>query len=92
MRVSAQKLLLRRFGFGSIALGVLAAEALYAAGGVHELLLAGKEGMAGGADFYADVALVGGAGGKCVSAGAMHADLAVAGMNGCLHVSSKTSI
>jgi hypothetical protein len=35
---------------------------------------------------------VGGAGGKCVSAGAMHADLAVAGMNGCLHVSSKTSI
>src|ERR1700730_17498575 len=34
-------LLLRGFGFG-----VLAAEALHAAGGVHQLLLAGKEGMA----------------------------------------------
>ena len=88
MRVSAQKLLLRRFGFGSIALGVLAAEALYAAGGVHELLLAGKERVAGGADFHADVALVGGASSKCVTAGAVHADLTVAGMNGCFHVGS----
>jgi hydroxymethylpyrimidine/phosphomethylpyrimidine kinase len=35
---------------------------------------------------------VGGAGDKCVTAGAMHADLAVAGMDGCFHVSSETSI
>src|SRR5208282_3243179 len=90
---SARELLLRdlglrSFGFGGVALGILAAEALDAAGGVHELLLAGKEGMAGGADFYADVALVGGAGGKCVTAGAMHPDFAVVGMDGCFHMGS----
>ena len=94
MRVSAQNLLrlLCYLRFARIALGVLAAETLDTTGGVHELLLAGKEGMAGGADFYADVALVGGAGGEGVTAGAMHADLAVAGMDGCFHVSSETSI
>jgi len=54
-------------------------------GGVHELLLAGKEGMAGGADFYADIALVGGAGNEGVAAGAMNANFAVMGMNGCFH-------
>jgi len=93
MRVSARNLLLGGgFGLPGVAFGVLAAETLDAAGGVHELLLAGKEGMAGGADFYADIALVGGAGGERVTAGAMHADLAVAGMDGCFHVSSETSI
>ena len=93
MRVSAPDSLLGSgFGFSRVAPGVLAAETLDAAGGVHELLLAGKEGMAGGADFYADVALVGGAGDECVTAGAMHADLAVAGVDGCFHVSSETSI
>jgi hypothetical protein len=62
-----ERLVLRRLGrvggCGRI-LGVLAAEALHATGGIHELLLAGEEGMAGGADFYADVALMGGAGNK----------------------------
>jgi len=38
---------------------IFPAEALYAAGGVHELLLARKERMAIGANFYVDVALVG---------------------------------
>ena len=76
------------FGFSRVALGVLAAEALHASGGVHELLLAGEEGMAGGADFYADVALVSRACGKRVSAGAMHSDLVVAGMDSCFHVRS----
>ena len=76
------------FGFSGVALGVLSAETLDAAGGVHELLLAGKEGMAGGADFYADVALVGGPGSKGVTAGAMDPDLVVAGMDGCFHVNS----
>src|SRR5450759_5653473 len=92
MRVSAPDSLLGGgFGFARVAFGILAAEALHAAGRVHELLLAGKEGVAGGADFYTDVALVGGAGDKCVAAGAMHPDLAVAGMDSCFHVSSETS-
>jgi len=91
MRVSAQKLLLRPFRFGGVALGVLAAEALHAPGGVHELLLAGKEWVAGGADFYADVALMGGASDKRVPAGAMHAYLAVVGMDSGFHVSFKSS-
>jgi len=89
MRVAARNLLFGGgFGFSGVALRVLSAETLDAAGGVHELLLAGKEGMAGGADFYADVALVGGAGDECVPTGAMHADLVVAGMDGCFHVNS----
>src|SRR5450759_515722 len=93
MRVSAPDSLLGGgLGFSRVALGVLAAETLDAAGGVHELLLAGKEGVAGGANFYADVALVGGTGDECVAAGAMHADLTVVGMDGCFHVSSETSL
>lgn len=76
------------FGLSGIALRVLAAEALDAAGRVHELLLAGKERMASGTNFYADVALVSGAGDKCVTAGAMDPNFVVAGMNGCFHVSS----
>src|SRR4030081_3381515 len=70
------------FGFSGIALSVLAAEALDAGGGVPELLLASKEGVAGGADFHADVALVGRAGNKRVPAGAMYTNFVVAGMNG----------
>jgi len=38
---------------------IFAAETLYAAGGVHKLLLACKERMAVRADFYVDIALVG---------------------------------
>src|SRR5579863_4272230 len=49
-----KKLLLRRLGFG-----VLSPEALHASGSIHQLLLAGKEGMAIRADFHADIALVG---------------------------------
>ncbi len=94
MRISDLNLLLLCgcFGFPRVALGVLAAETLDAACCVHKLLLAGKEGVAGGADFYANVALVRGAGDKCVTAGTVHADFAVAGMDGCFHVSSETSI
>jgi hypothetical protein len=43
------------FGLSCIAFGVFAAEALHAACGIHKLLLARKKGVAGGADFYADV-------------------------------------
>src|SRR5271165_7180510 len=73
------------FGLARVGLGVLAAETLDAAGGVHQLLLAGEEWVAGGADFHADVALVGRTGHKCVAARAMHAHFVVNGMDGCLH-------
>src|SRR5580658_97445 len=89
-RVSLRQLFLggfgfRGFSFGGVALGILAAEALHPAGRVHELLLAGKEGMTGGADFYADVALVRGAGDKRVAASAMYANLVVVRMDCCFH-------
>src|SRR5208282_2653033 len=88
--IIAEKLLfggfgLCRIGFGGIAFRIFAAEALDATGGVHELLLAGEEGMAGGTDFHGNIALMGRAGYKCVAAGAMHEDFSVVGMNGCFH-------
>ena len=70
---------------GGAGLFVLAAEALDAACGVEHLLLAGKERVARGADFNVDVAAVRGAGGKGISAGAVHADLMIVGVDGCLH-------
>ena len=73
------------FGLAGVGLGILAAEALDAAGGVDQLLLAGKEGVAGGADFHADVALVGGTGHKGVAAGTVHAGFVVSRMDGWLH-------
>jgi hypothetical protein len=57
-----RELLLRRFRFG-----VLAAEALDASGGVHELLLAGEKWMASRADFNVNVALVSRTGRKVVT-------------------------
>src|SRR5208337_811486 len=80
-RLCLRGLGLGRFGFGGIALGVLPAEALDAAGRVHELLLTGKEWMAGGTNFYADVALMGGTGNKCVAAGTMHPNFVIVGMD-----------
>src|SRR5580692_7455791 len=77
----AGKLGLRRFF-----LGVLAAEALHATGGVHQLLLARKEGVAIGADFYVDVSLMGRTGAKAMAARAHDADFVVSGMYGCFHV------
>ena len=73
-------------GLGRFFLGVLAAETFDATGGVHELLLARKERMAIGADFYVDVALVGRTSAETVAARAHDANLVVSGMNGCLHV------
>src|SRR5271156_2128937 len=55
------KLVLRRLGrLGGrrSVFRVLAAEALDASGGIHQLLFAGKERVAGGADFNTDVALM----------------------------------
>jgi hypothetical protein len=86
--ISPRSLFGGSFGFAGVALGILAAEALHAAGCVHKLLLAGKERVAGGANLYADVAFVGGAGNKCISAGTVHADFAIVWMDRCFHDSS----
>ena len=80
----AAGLLLGRGGwlrFGCFGFGVLAAEALDAARGVDQLLLAGEKRVAVGADFGVDVAFVGGAGGEVVAAGADDANLVVIGVN-----------
>ena len=61
-------------GFAGVGTGDLAAEALDAAGGVDQLLLAGEEGVAGGADFDHQVSLVRGAGIEGVAAGALDVD------------------
>jgi hypothetical protein len=63
---------------------VLAAEALDASGGIDQFLLAGEEGVAGGADFEDDVSLVGGAGLEVVAAGAADVGLLVPGVDGFL--------
>src|SRR5271170_2151358 len=62
------------FGFARVGFVELAAEALDAACGVDQLLLAGEVRVAGGADFDDDVALVRGAGLKGRSAGALDVD------------------
>src|SRR5215472_7423153 len=65
---------------------VLATIALHASSGIHQLLLAGKERVAVGADFQADVAFVSRAGHEHIAARAVHADFVVSGMNRCLHL------
>src|ERR1017187_278652 len=85
----------RRLGLGccclaGIALRVLAAEALDPAGGVHQLLFAGEEGVARGTDFHVDVALVGRTGHKGVAACAVYAYFVISWMDGCFHRNSLT--
>ena len=58
-------------GFAGVGGCYLAAEALDAAGGVDQLLLAGEERVAGRADFDDQVALVRGAGVELIAAGAL---------------------
>jgi hypothetical protein len=62
-------------------LGILFAEPLYTAGGIHKFLFTGKEWVAGRTNFYMDITLVGGAGHESVAAGTLHPDFAVMGMN-----------
>jgi hypothetical protein len=81
----AALLLLGLCGLSGVRLRILPAEALHASGGIHQLLLAGKERVAVRADFQVDGALVGGPGGKCVSACAVHAHFFIFGMDRCLH-------
>src|SRR5215831_6025050 len=78
---AAKDLLLNRLG-----LGVLPAESLHAAGRVDQLLLAGKEWVAVRADFYVNVALVSGAGGKAVAARAHDAHFIIRGMDAGFHL------
>jgi len=66
-------------------LGILPAEAFDATSGVDQLLLAGKEWVASGADFYVDIALVSRTGSEMVAARAHDAYFVVNGVNGCLH-------
>src|SRR3984893_1262418 len=73
------------FDFGS-SVGVLFGEALDAAGGVNELLLAGEEGMAIRADFdIQPVALDGRTSREVVAAGAVHRYGMIGGMNSGFH-------
>ena len=62
-------------------------EAVYASFGVHQLLAAGEERVAAGADFHADVALVRGSCPEGVPAGADHVDFLVGGVNRGFHCS-----
>jgi len=75
------RLLCCGLGFAGVRLGELAAEALDTTCGVDQLLLAGEERVAGGADFEDDVALVRRAGLKVSSAGALDGDVFVLRVN-----------
>ena len=64
---------------------VLLVELVNTAAGVDQLLLAGVERVALGADFNGDV-FAGGAGGNNVAAGALYSGLIILGMYAFLHV------
>jgi len=77
---------LASFDFGS-GVGVLLGEALDAAGGVNQLLLAGEEGVAIGADFDVQLfALDGRASLEIMAAGAVHRDGVIVGVDTGFHV------
>ena len=69
---------------------VLLVELINAAAGVNQLLLAGVEGVALGADFYGDV-LLGGAGLDDGAASAFNSSGLVIGVNSCLHLNNSSS-
>ena len=64
---------------------VLPLKTIDPAGGVEQFLTAGKKGMTVGADFHANVPLVGGPGLERVPARADYIDFAVGGMNISFH-------
>jgi hypothetical protein len=67
---------------------VLLFEPVNASGGVNQLLTAREEGMAGRADFHADIALVSRPRFERVAAGANHIKFVVSGVNTSLHCST----
>src|SRR5262245_36782562 len=79
---------LRRGRGLALPVAVLLLEALDAPGRVHQLLLAGEEGMALRADFHPDVRS-GGAGVNDLAAGARNGRLDILGMNTGLHGKSS---
>src|SRR5580698_1385157 len=66
-------------------------EPVHAAFGVHQLLAASEERVTAGADFHADVALVGGSGLEGAPAGTDDVDLVVGGVNSGFHWSKILS-
>lgn len=74
---------------GSLRFGILTAEALNTTCRVHQFLLAGKEWVAIRTDFEVDVAFMGRASGKTVSARANYPDFLIVGMNTLLWHDSK---
>src|SRR5262245_3020800 len=82
-----------RLGGGLLlVLAELPVEALDAAGRVDELLLAGEEGVAAGADLQTQVLALRGPRGPGGAAGAMHVDDLVLGMDPRLHRELPTAI
>ena len=71
--------------FGCRFLAVPFVKAIHASGGVYQLLLAGKERVASGADFDVQVALFRGTGLERLAAGAGNCDLDVFRMNSWFH-------
>ena len=65
-------------------------ESVNASAGINQLLLAGKEGMALGADFYADLG-DGGDGLQRITAGAANHSRAILGMDAFFHAISPLS-
>ena len=78
----------RVFGLSAVTL----VEAIHASGGVNQLLLAGKERVAGRTDFHVQVALFGRARLKRLAAGAGNGDLNVFGVNSWFHYFYRPSI
>jgi len=64
------------------------AKLFYSSGGIHDLLLSGIEGMAGGTDFDVQRFTERGARSERVSATAGYGDISVLGMNFGFHVDS----
>ena len=75
------RLLRGGLGLARVGLGKFTSETLHAARRIDQLLLAGKERVAGSADFDDDVALVRGAGLKVIAAGALDGDGVVLRVN-----------
>jgi hypothetical protein len=77
--------LLKGLLLAGFSLGVFAPETLNTASCIHQLLLAGEERMAAGANFNMNIALVRGARSKAVSASAHYAHFVISGMDSCFH-------
>ena len=73
-----------RFSLTLVELGVLVPESLHPSCGIHKLLLAGKQGMAVGADLHLDL-FHGRSGLKLVPACTMNRGLVIGRMNILLH-------